>query len=210
MDYRYIILEGPVGVGKTAVMEMLAQRLGVEPDRLGATDDPFLVGDDAWFPSLPFQTRMHDLLVRFRHSQILLGSDLFSRRVLSDHLFEIAALYARLHLTTKELDLYDQYYQILSQRILKPDLVIYLRASTDVLWQRLRLAGHDSVAELGREHIDRINLAFQEFFDNYDDAPLHVIDTDDFDYVNVPRDFDAFCMSLERDLQMKIMEPPAS
>ena len=141
LPWRYIVVEGVIGVGKTSLAKLLAARTGGRLNLEIVEENPFLkkfYGDRVGYA---FQTQIFFLLSRFRQQQHLFQHDLFSRILVSDYLFAKDRIFANLNLSDDELALYDQLAGILEQRILRPDLVIYLQARTDVLMERIHWRG---------------------------------------------------------------------
>src|SRR5512143_2864527 len=140
---RYIAVEGPVGAGKTALAALLAERMGGRLLAEPVEDNPFLAAfyDDR--KKHAFQTQLFFLLSRFQQQQQLFQQDLFSQVTVADYLFAKDRIFASLTLEPAELNLYDKVYQLLGPRVVKPDLVIYLQARTEVLVQRIRRRGRD-------------------------------------------------------------------
>jgi deoxyadenosine/deoxycytidine kinase len=137
-----------------------------------------------------FQTQIFFLLSRFRQQQSLFQHDLFSSTLISDYLFAKDRIFANLNLSDDELSLYNQLATILEQRVLKPDLVIYLQARTSVLMQRIRWRGRTFEQDMEEDYLNALNAAYSYFFHHYKDSPLLVVNTDNLDFVNVPGDFD--------------------
>jgi deoxyguanosine kinase len=182
LDFRYIAIEGPLAVGKTA----LADRLGARLDAtvvLDDTDNPFLADFYADRPGAAFQTQLFYTLARHRQQTSLRQSDLFSQLTLCDYLFERDKIYAYLNLDDNELFIYQRLYELLSPDLPAPDLVIYLQAPTDVLRRRLRDRSRtdgDPPAPDDR-YVRELNEAYNHFFFHYNASPLLVIETSRFD-----------------------------
>jgi deoxyguanosine kinase len=187
---RYIVTEGPVGVGKTSLTSLLAEELGARLILERAEDNPFLT--DFYKDPLRyrFQTQMFFLLSRFSQQQEMSQPDLFTRITLSDYFFDKDRIFAYLNLDDNELALYEQFYKILEPKILKPDLVIFLQADTDTLLRRIRLRSRPFEKEISLDYIASVNEAYNQFFFRYTDTPLLVINTSDIDFVNRRDDLD--------------------
>jgi deoxyguanosine kinase len=182
LDFRYIAIEGPLAVGKTA----LADRLGARLDAtvvLDDADNPFLTDFYADRPGAAFQTQLFYTLARHRQQTSLRQSDLFSQLTICDYLFERDKIYAYLNLDDNELFIYQRLYELLSPDLPAPDLVIYLQAPTDVVRRRLRdrsRADGDPPAPDDR-YVRELNEAYNHFFFHYNASPLLVIETSRFD-----------------------------
>ena len=137
MDFRYLAIEGPLGLGKTA----LAERLGARLDATVVLDDaenPFL---DAFYegrPGAAFQTQLFFTLQRHRQQLALRQGDLFSQTVVADYLFDRDRIYAFMNLDDNELFIYQRLYDLLARDLAAPDVVVYLQTPTDLLRKRLK------------------------------------------------------------------------
>ena len=178
LDFRYIAIEGPLGVGKT----VLADRLGARLDAtvvLDDTDNPFLADFYADRPGAGFQTQLFYTLARHRQQTSLRQSDLFSQLTICDYLFERDKIYAYLNLDDNELFIYQRLYELLTPDLPPPDLVVYLQAPTDVLRRRLReRARGDGDPPLPDDrYVRELNEAYNHFFFHYNASPLLVVET---------------------------------
>jgi deoxyguanosine kinase len=183
VDFRYIAVEGAVGLGKS----LLADRLGARLDGavvLDETENPFLADFYAERPGAGFQAQLFQTLSRHRQQAALRQSDLFSQLTVCDYLFERDKIYAYLNLDDNELFIYQRLYDLLSKDVPSPDLVIYLQAPTELLIRRLR----DRARDADRETLDpdpgylkELNEAYQHFFFHYTSTPLLVVETSQLD-----------------------------
>jgi deoxyadenosine/deoxycytidine kinase len=187
---RYIVTEGPIGVGKTSLTTLLAEELGARLILERAEENPFL-SDFYQDPArYRFQTQMFFLLNRFSQQQELAQPDLFTRITISDYLFDKDRIFAYLTLDEHELPLYEQVYRILEPKIVQPDLVIFLQADTDTLLKRIKQRGRPFEHEISMDYIAAVNEAYNQFFFRYSDTPLLVINTSDIDFVHRREDLD--------------------
>lgn len=190
LPWRYIVVEGVIGVGKTSLTKLLSTRTEGRLNLEVVEENPFLSNFYQDRAAHAFQTQIFFLLSRFRQQQDLFQHDLFSKVMLSDYLFAKDRIFANLNLSDDELALYNQLASILEQRVLKPDLVIYLQARTQVLLQRIQWRGRAFEQDMDPGYLDALNGAYSYFFHHYKDAPLLVVNTDNLDFVNVPQDFE--------------------
>ncbi len=182
MDFRYIAIEGPAGVGKS----LLADRLGSRLDAtvvLDETENPFLGDFYSDRPGAGFQAQLFFTLSRHRQQTSLRQSDLFSQLTICDYLFDRDKIYAYLNLDDNELFIYQRLYELLAQNIPSPDLVIYLQTPTDVLRRRLRDRARSSpdLPPLDEDYIAELNEAYNHFFFHYTATPLLVVETSQLD-----------------------------
>lgn len=184
MDPKYLVVEGPIGVGKTSLVTLLAEQLGGKPILEESENNPFLLRFYRDRRRWAFQTQLFFLLSRYRQQEEMGQHELFSNVTITDVFLPKDRIFASLNLTPDELVLYDQVYGLLRGRLPKPDLVIYLHAETDVLMQRVHQRGRDYEKELAWEYLDGLNRAYNEFFFGYTDTPLLVIQTTEIDFVN--------------------------
>jgi deoxyguanosine kinase len=187
---KYIVTEGPIGVGKTSLTTLLAEELNARLILERAEENPFLTDFYKDPARYRFQTQMFFLLDRFSQQQEMAQPDLFTRITLSDYLFDKDRIFAYLNLDDNELSLYEQFYKILEPKIVKPDLVIFLQADTDTLLRRIKLRDRPFEKELGPDYIAAVNEAYNHFFFRYSDTPLFVINTSDIDFVHRREDLD--------------------
>lgn len=198
--YRYIVVEGPIGVGKTSLTQRLADRSGARTLLEKPQDNPFLVRfyQDSARYALP--TQLFFLFQRINEVRDLAQMDMFSTRTISDYLFEKDTLFARLTLSEEEFKLYQSIYNSLALQAPTPDLVIYLQASTDVLIERVQRRGLHYERSISDDYLARLAKNYGEFFHHYDAAPLLVVNSDNLNFVD---NDDDFSLLLERIKNMR-------
>jgi len=187
---RYIVVEGPIGVGKTSLVDLLSERLGARKLLEVAEDNPFLPNFYKDPRRYAFQTQLWFLLNRFRQQQDLLQFDLFRQTLVADYLFAKDKIFAYLTLDDHELSLYERVQALLQVRVPTPDLVIFLQASTEALVQRIAIRGKAYEREIDRKYLAELNEAYTHFFFHYAASPLLVVNTSDIDFVNRREDFE--------------------
>jgi deoxyguanosine kinase len=187
---HYIVVEGPLGVGKTSLTRLLAERLKGETLLEDVEGHPFLTKFYRNPRKYAFQTQVFFLLRRYQQTAEIHQLDLFTKVIVSDYLFEKDRIFARINLDDQEFWLYEQVFQLLNRKAVVPDLVIFLQAKTDVLLGRIRKRGRKFEKGVSSDYIESINQAFNTFFFHYQESPLLVIDASEIDFVHVPEDLD--------------------
>jgi deoxyadenosine/deoxycytidine kinase len=183
MKFRSIAVEGPIGVGKTSFVRLLAKKV-----------DAYVVFEDLNNPFLKdfyedkegsaFQAQLFFLLSRHRQLQELAHRDLFHQVTLCDYIFPKDKIFAYLNLDDSELLIYDKLYAMLEEQVIKPDLVIYLQAETRTLVDRIRHRDRDYESSISEAYVNEVNKAYNYFFFHYNQTPLLVIDTTAIDFVH--------------------------
>jgi deoxyguanosine kinase len=187
---RHIAIEGPIGVGKTALAQILAERLGGRLVLEEPQENPFLPGFYADRRKYAFQAQLFFLLSRYRQQEALLQQDLFSQSTIADYLFAKDRIFASLNLEPAELALYHQVYDLLGPRVARPDLVVYLQARPEVLHARIKRRGREYERGIETSYLDALARAYRDFFFHYDDTPLLVVNTSDIDFEEDPDDLE--------------------
>ncbi len=179
----YIAVEGPIGVGKTSLTRLLARELGARLVLEEVEENPFLARfyDEPDKYALPVQ--LYFLLMRYNQQRALAQQDLFAQRTVADYLFAKDRIFAGLNLAPEEMTLYDRVYRLLDARMPKPDLVVYMSAKIQVLAERLRKRNRDFERNISFAYLERVSVAFRDFFFYYDETPLLVVDTSEIDFV---------------------------
>jgi deoxyguanosine kinase len=195
---RYLAVEGPIGVGKTTLTQILAERLGGRLILEPVEENPFLPAFYEDARKNAFQTQLFFLLSRFQQQQQLFQQDLFSQSTVSDYLFAKDRIFAALTLDQNELALYDRLYDALQPRVVKPDMVVYLQARTDVLLRRIARRGRDYERDIAPDYVEALAVAYNDFFFHYEETPLLVVNTSDIDIVANDADVEALCAVIRR------------
>jgi deoxyguanosine kinase len=187
--FRYIVIEGPIGVGKTSLARLLAKELNARCVLEKAEENPFLPHFYLDRKKYAFQAQIFFLLNRFQQQKEIAQLDLFNQVTLCDYLFEKDKLFATLNLDDHELALYEQIFQLLNIQLPTPDLVIYLQAKPDVLLHRIRSRNNPYEKEIDFEYLKSLTDAYNYYFFHYDQTPLLVVNTSEIDFVNRKEDF---------------------
>jgi len=189
--FRYIVIEGPIGVGKTSLANKLADELGSELLLEKAEENPFL----ARFYQNPKQyalsAQLHFLLQRAQQVQDFRQTDLFRGSYIADFMVDKDRLFAQMTLNKDELELYEQIYTHLTLDAPRPDLVIYLQAPLEVLRERITRRGIDYEQQIRDDYLLRLSESYTRFFYDYDDSALLTVNTQSVDLINNAEDYQA-------------------
>jgi deoxyadenosine/deoxycytidine kinase/NTP pyrophosphatase (non-canonical NTP hydrolase) len=190
----YLVIEGPIGVGKTTLARLLQPQFEAQLVLEAFEENPFLSDFYADRAAYAFQTQLFFLLSRYRQQQrigrALPGRSASRSSLISDYTFAKDRLFAQLNLRDDELTLYDHLHDLLAQNIPQPDLVIYLFADTEILLQRIASRDRPYEREMDRDYLDAVRRAYISFFGSYRGAPVLPIDTNGLDIVRRSQDLD--------------------
>ena len=185
----FIVVEGPVGVGKTTLAKRLAESFDTDLLLEGADENPFLNGFYENKKNVAFQTQLFFLFQRAQQMQDLRQADMFRPVHVADFIMEKDRLFAELTLDEEEFKLYQQVYQHLTIDAPVPDLVIYLQASVDVLRKRISHRGRDYEHSMSRDYLDKMNESYAHFFHNFNQSPLLIVNAEEIYLVNNENDY---------------------
>jgi len=205
----YLAVEGVIGVGKTSFARMLAEELKSEMMAEEVFENPFLADFYKNKKRYALQCQLNFLISRYQQQQQLVMRDLFAQKIVSDYLFAKDAIFASVNLNEPELLLYEKIAATLSSEIPKPDLVIYLQASTPTLLERIRKRNFSFEKPIDFDYLELLNKAYDYFFFNYSDTPLLVVKTDNIDFVNNPEHFTDLVSQLKKPINGKKYYSPA-
>ena len=210
----YIAIEGVIGVGKTTLARLLQPIFASDVLLEVFEENPFLSDFYADRERYAFQTQIFFLLSRYHQQRRTVPEVLRQEKsLISDYTFEKDAIFARINLKGDELDMYDRVHEALAEKIPPPELVVYLRAETGVLMQRIALRDRPYERNMERDYIDQLNRAYENFFGDrsYDHygrrSPVLVIDTNDLDYVRNGEDLKRVEARIRRALKMAPFQP---
>ncbi len=187
--FRYIVIEGPIGVGKTSLTKLLAKEFNARCILEKPEENPFLAQFYQDRKKYAFQTQIFFLLNRFQQQKEIAQLDLFNQVTLCDYLFAKDRIFASLNLDNHELALYEQIFHLLTGQIPSPDLVIFLQAKPEVLLHRIKSRNIPYEREIDLEYLKMLTEGYNYYFFHYDHTPLLVVNTSEIDFVNREEDF---------------------
>jgi deoxyguanosine kinase len=195
--YRYIVIEGPIGAGKTSLARIMSERCGAAALLEDPDANPFLAGfyQDAERYALP--TQLYFLFQRVNQVREINQADLFRRLTIADFMLDKDPLFAQLTLNDDELKLYQQIYAHLKPQAPVPDLVVYLQAAPETLIARVRRRGASYEKNIPDEYLARLAEGYTRFFYRYSAAPLLIVNSEHLNFVDSPGDFDLLLQRIE-------------
>jgi deoxyadenosine/deoxycytidine kinase len=197
LPFRYLAVDGPIGVGKTTLVEMLSRRFeGVK--MLEDAENPFL---DAFYkdrPGTAFQTELYFLLTRFKQQLDTQQHELFQKLLLADYTFPKNRVFAYLNLSDDELMLFDKLFALLEPQVPVPDLVLYLTADVDTCMARIRKRSRSYEKQMSEDYIRQLIDAYNHYYYHYSKTPLLVVDTRHLDFEHRESDFEELVHQLKR------------
>lgn len=197
MHHSFIAVEGPIGVGKTSLAEGLARRMDNVMNIMEDVSNPFLPDFYKDASGSAFRTQLYFLVSRFEQLKGLKQRELFRQTIVSDFMFEKDKIFAYLTLSDSELMVYEKIYRLLLPEVTKPEMVIYLTASTKTLARRVALRGRGFEEGIDTEYLREVSRAYNYYFFNYTSTPLLVINTDDIDFVKRGEDLDDLVQQIQ-------------
>ena len=195
--FRHIVIEGPIGVGKSSLARKLAARLGAELLLERPEENPFLGKFYRDMPGYAFQTQLFFLFQRVKQMQAAAQPGMFSTAVVSDFLFAKDSIFARLNLSDDEYRLYAQMYAQVAQQVREPDLVIWLQAAPATLLQRIGRRSIEIERSIAPDYLQRLSDAYVAFFQDYTGAPVLAVGTEHFNPIDDEADFALLWQRLE-------------
>lgn len=194
----FVVVEGPIGVGKTTLAERLAVRFGAESMLEGPDENPFLPRFYRDPKSAALPTQLFFLFQRARQVELLRQADIFQPVRVADFLIDKDRLFAELTLTPDELGLYEKVYATLALDAPDPDLVVYLQAPVDALMARITRRGIDYEQAIERAYLERLSDAYTRFFYDWSRSPLLIVNTADINPIDDDKDFELLFAEIER------------
>ena len=188
--YRHIVVEGPIGAGKTSLAHRLSERLEGEVLLERPEMNPFLPRFYQDMPRYALQTQLFFLFQRAQQLRELAQLDLFSKVTIADFFIDKDPLFAHLILSGDELHLYQTIYETLRPQAPRPDLVIYLQAPPDTLYQRVKKRGIQYERTMGEEYLNALSDSYNRFFYHYADAPVLIVNSEHLNFVERDSDLE--------------------
>jgi deoxyadenosine/deoxycytidine kinase len=185
----FLVIEGPIGVGKTSLVKRLAQHFGSETLLEGAEENPFLQRFYDNPREAAFPAQLYFLFQRSQQMNELQQGDMFRQQMIADFMLEKDRLFAQINLDAEELKLYEQVYARMTLQAPPPDLVVYLQAPVDVLMARIRKRARAQERTIERVYLQRLCDAYTEFFYYYDRSPLLIINATEINPLESESDF---------------------
>lgn len=200
LPFHYLAVDGPIGVGKTTLVDMLAQRFeGVRV--LEDANNPFLPQFYKDRPGAAFQTELYFLLSRYKQQQEIAQRDLFDRLVAADYTFPKNRIFAYLNLSDDELMLFDKLFTLLEPQVPQPDLVLYLVADLDTCMARIRKRQRSFEKQMSEQYMAELIDAYNHYYHYYNKTPLLVVDTRSMNFVDQPAHFTDLVHQLMRPIR---------
>ncbi len=186
---EFLVIEGPIGVGKTSLVQRLSLHFGADTLLEGAEENPFLQRFYDNPREAAFPAQLYFLFQRSRQMSELRQGDMFRQRLIADFMLEKDRLFAQINLDSDEYKLYDQVYETMTLEAPAPDLVVYLQAPVDVLMSRIRKRARPQERTIERAYLQRLCDAYTEFFYFYDRSPLLIINAAEINPLENEADF---------------------
>jgi deoxyadenosine/deoxycytidine kinase len=200
LGFHYVAVDGPIGVGKTTLVELLARRYeGVKI--LEDVDNPFLPDFYQDRPGAAFQTELYFLLSRYKQQQEIAQRELFDKLLVADYTFQKNRIFAYLNLSDDELMLFDKLYALLEPQVPVPDLVIHLVADVDTCMERIRKRARNIERTISPDYLSELIDAYNHFYHYYSRSPLLVVDTRHLNFPQRPEDFDELMHRLSKPIK---------
>jgi deoxyguanosine kinase len=197
-SHKFVVVEGPIGVGKTSLARRLCGSLSAEAVMEQAAANPFLERFYRNPRAGALPTQLYFLFQRAQQLAALKQQDMFAPVRVADYLLEKDRLFARVTLDDAEYGLYEQVYAKLDIQPPKPDLVVYLQAPVDVLLERIAKRGIDYEQHIERQYLERLNEAYARFFHEFEAAPLLIVNAAAIDPINNQGDYDELLTAIKR------------
>ncbi len=209
--FKYLVVEGLIGVGKTSLADMIAQRMNAKLVLEVVEENPFLAEFYKDMDAYAFQTQMFFLLSRHKQQMELKQMELFSTNLVGDYMFEKDAIFANLTLNETEIALYNKIFDILRKDILKPSLIIYLQIDPERAIARIKQRSRPFEKEITLAYLKELNEAYNQFFFHYEESPLLIININEVNFIDNEDDFRTILREIEKEEKgMRVFLPRSS
>jgi deoxyguanosine kinase len=209
--FKYLVVEGIIGVGKTSLAQMIAERINAKLVLEVVEENPFLADFYRDMDAYAFQTQIFFLLSRHKQQMELKQMELFSTNLVSDYMFEKDKVFANLTLNETEINLYSKIYEILKKDILNPSLIIYLQIDPERALARIKHRARAYEKNITLEYLRDLNEAYNQFFFHYNESPLLIININEIDFINNEEDFLTLLKEIEKEEKgMRVFLPRSS
>lgn len=188
--YRYIVVEGPIGVGKTSLTKKLAVTLKAEALLEGADANPFLPKFYQDMQRYALATQLFFLFQRVAQVRVMKQGDLFGATTVADFIFDKDRLFAQMTLSDEEFHLYQQIYAHLKPQTINPDLVIYLQAPVEVLYERVQRRGLSYERPINTDYLQQLAESYSRYFYQYEASPLLIVNSENLNFVDDELDYE--------------------
>ncbi len=200
LGFHYVAVDGPIGVGKTTLVELLARHYeGVKI--LEDVDNPFLPDFYQDRPGAAFQTELYFLLSRYKQQQEIAQRELFDKLLVADYTFQKNRIFAYLNLSDDELMLFDKLFALLEPQVPIPDLVSHLVADVGTCMERIRRRARSFEKTMSEEYLSELIDAYNHYYHYYDRSPLLVVDTRHMNFPHRPEDFEELLHRLSKPIK---------
>jgi deoxyadenosine/deoxycytidine kinase len=196
--FKYIAVDGPIGVGKTTLSGLLGKAFDAKVVLEPVKNNPFLPLFYSDRKKYAFQTQMAFLIGRYQQQKDLEQQGLFEKGIITDYLFARDRIFAHINLNEEELALYEKIYELLNPRVIKPDIVIYLQADVDVLLDRIYKRGYNYERGIDREYLERVVKVYNDFFFYYNETAVLVVNTSSVDFEKNEEDLTGLIKEIRR------------